>query len=390
MRLRRRLVSLDISGLIALLGLALLGASGCGGDAETAENGAGGGGTTSATTGAGGASSASSSDASSSVGATTSASTSTSTSTSSGTGGGPTASCTDAPAGASLPAPLPTYGGSCPALVPGENTLTSSGADRKFLLVTPSNIAPGEQLPVLFLWHWLGGTAEDFLSKGEVAAAVEAQRFIAVLPRAKGDLTFQWPFDISVSDARLDEELQFFDDMLACLGETLPVDACRVGSAGVSAGALFTDQLAGRRAEHLASFLSLSGGTGGFAVRPFANPEHKLPALVLWGGPTDNCQGVFSFEALSQDLEDSLSSGGHFFLECIHNCGHSAPPLDPPAAGGTIYGALWQFVLDHPYWQAAGTSPYQASGLPAGMPSWCGIGAGSATPRVGPCEGGGC
>lgn len=98
------------------------------------------------------------------------------------------------------------------------------------------------------------------------------------------------------------------------------------------------------------------------------------------------CLGIgMDFSVASNALEDGLAADGHFFLECRHNCGHVEPPLDPPP-GGSKYAGIWQFALDHPFWLAAGQSPYLMKGLPAALPSWCAIGAGSSTPR----SGGGC
>jgi predicted esterase len=284
-------------------------------------------------------------------------------------------------------APKPYSGGSCPPLPPAsaaDVAIVSSGSARTFYLVVPADLDPSERLPLLFLWHWLGGSAKSFLEKGEVQAAADQQRFLAVIPQKKGDLQFAWPFSALDSAARMQEEAIFFDDLLACVSEQFPVEPSCVASAGVSAGALWTDQLVGLRGEYLASFMSLSGGTGGAAIKPFTAPAHKLPGFVLWGGPDDNCYGVLSFAALSQDLEDNLVAGGHFFLECIHNCGHAVPPFEA-APGSSTFRSLWQFALDHPFWLAPGESPY-ASGLPADLPSWCGIGKGSAVPRTGACS----
>jgi hypothetical protein len=180
----------------------------------------------------------------------------------------------------------------------------------------------------------------------------------------------------------MEEEFGFFDDMLACVSAQFSVNKECVASAGVSAGALWTSQLAGGRGQYLSSIVSLSGGTGGL-IKPFPNPERRMPAIVLWGGPTDNCFGVMNFETASKDLEQNLASRGHFFLECVHNCGHAEPPIDA-VDGLTSYASMWQFVLDHPYWIGAGESPY-ASGLPEIFPSWCAVGAASATPREGSC-----
>ncbi len=268
------------------------------------------------------------------------------------------------------------------------NTLTSSGDQRAFLLALPANLQPDERLPLVFMWHWLGGSADGFYDKGEVQAAVDTQRFLAVLPVKKGDVPFTWPFEASQSQQRMDEEFRFFDDMLACVSAQFRVNENCVSSVGVSAGALFTDQLAAARGKWLASAESLSGGVGGF-VRPWGHPSHKLPMLVLWGGPTDACYNVINFQTESRALEDALASDGDFFVECIHNCGHGEPPFDAPM-GLSRYAGLWDFVFDHPYWLKAGESPYRAGGLPAALPSWCGIGKGSAVPRTGACDPPGC
>ncbi|HSD86384.1 MAG TPA: hypothetical protein VLB44_02680, partial [Kofleriaceae bacterium] len=63
------------------------------------------------------------------------------------------------PAGAPVPVSpaLPSAG--CPTLVPGMNTITTSAKERQFILVVPAATDPGEKLPVLFMWHWIGGSA---------------------------------------------------------------------------------------------------------------------------------------------------------------------------------------------------------------------------------------
>jgi predicted esterase len=360
-------------------------AHGCGGDG-TSTNLAG-----SASGSSSVSSSGSMSSSSGEMGGAGGASSSSSSSSSSGQGGGGysfvMASCNDTPpAGAKLaPDPKKYSGGTCPTLVDGHNAFPSGAAMRDFRLVSPVDKKPDERLPVLFLWHWLGGSADDFYERGQIQLAADTQRFIAVIPESKGDIQFKWPFDILQSQGRMDEEFAFFDDMLACVSEQFNVNKECVGSAGVSAGALFTGQLAGGRGEYLSSIVSLSGGTGGSLIKPFANPEHRMPAVVLWGGPTDNCFQVMNFEQTSTDLEKNLDTRGHFFVECIHNCGHAEPPLDAPL-GLSTYAPMWQFVLDHPYWLGAGESPY-ANGLPKDMPAWCGVGTGSSTPRTGTCPG---
>jgi hypothetical protein len=271
-----------------------------------------------------------------------------------------------------------------------ENTITSMGNARKFAVAVPDNLQPNEVLPVIFLWYWLKGSVNDFYTQGDVQNAVNNQRFLAVIPEAKGDISiWNWPFSIIDSDARQQEEYTFFDDMLTCVAAQFNVNLSCVSTAGVSAGALFTDQLIGARSDYLASFMSLSGGVGG-VVKPYASPAppHSAPGFVLWGGPNDSCV-VINFQQASQTLEQSLVADCDFVVECIHNCGHGVPPFDPDA-GSSAFAGLWQFALDHPYWLPAGTSPYTTRGLPSSLPSWCAIGVGNATPRTGSCNAPGC
>lgn len=287
----------------------------------------------------------------------------------------------DPPPGSPTPAPWPVYAGTCPTLAaaPANNTLQSSGASREFMVVLPAGMTSSEKLPVVFVWHWLGGSASDAFGELQLQAAVDLHRFIAVVPDNKGDLVLKWPFSILDSQGRVDEEFQFFDDMLGCVAATYPnvLRHC-VSSLGVSAGALFTDQLAAARANRLASFVSVSGGVGTTA-RPWGKPAHRLPGFVLWGGANDDYQGLYDFNKGSLDLEAALVGQGNFFVECIHNCGHAVPPFEAPP-GGTKFDVFWQFVFDHPFWLGTGESPFK-TGLPPIYPTWCGPGKGGAVPR---------
>lgn len=298
--------------------------------------------------------------------------------------------CGDArPEGAQVPPPLPAYsGGTCPAFVSGWNEdFTSSGFARRFIYVQPADAQPDEVFPVIFLWHWLGGDPDDFFEEADLQNAADELRFVAIVPDNRGDLLFKWPFTPVDPDWRIDEELTFFDDLLACVAETVPIDVDCVSSAGVSAGALFTDQLASRRGQYLSSFISLSGGTSGL-VRPWGGSPHIMPAMVLWGGPSDFCIAI-DFESTSHDLETHLVEDGHPVLECVHNCGHSEPPFEPPFPDSTPFLGMWRFWLDHPYWLEDGESPWNA-GVPDTTPEWCAMGVGNAIPREGECNGPGC
>jgi S-formylglutathione hydrolase FrmB len=312
--------------------------------------------------------------------------------------------CKSAPPVGAVQPPLPPAptAGTCPTLANGLNSLVSSGQTRELILVVPASPLPDEVFPVLFMWHWIGGTAQGFLTRGEVQAAADQQRFIAVIPVASGanvigtSFNTKWPFDISQSNDRMQKEFKFFDDMLSCVNAQFTINRSCVSTIGVSAGALFTDQLAQARSQYLSSFVSLSGGVGATWIKPWDQAARKLPAVILWGGDGPpqmdgvkdilGCFGIgMDFSVASRTLEQGLVDDGHFFIECKHNCGHVEPPLTPPM-GESKYAGMWEFAMDHPYWLAPGESPYKTEGLPPTMPEWCAIGANSAVPR----SGGGC
>lgn len=304
---------------------------------------------------------------------------------------------TPAPAGAPAPPPLPTYAGTCPTLVAGMNTIVSSGAERRFHLVLPADLDPAtERFPLLFMWHYIGGDASSMVNNGEAQPAADEMRMIIAVPEKKGDVKLPvlnvdlaWPYMDFLSDARVEQEAVLFDDILACVAQQFPVQEQCVSSVGVSAGALWTAQLMQRRASRLSSAIVISGGvgpTGGFGgfadIRGWTGSGRAVPTVYGWGGSTDTCGGV-NFEAGSKALGGKLAAQGSFVVECVHNCGHAAPPVDPMVGLRVLY----KFVLDHPYWLPAGASPWKSTGLPTGTPEWCEIGVNHATPRSGSCTG---
>ncbi|PRP97476.1 hypothetical protein ENSA5_33690 [Enhygromyxa salina] len=309
---------------------------------------------------------------------------------------------TEPPPGATLAPELPSYGGpgSCPTLETGGDTLNvmqTEHGEREFFLVTPSDAQDGEVFPIVFMYHWLGGDAVDFYDRAEAQYAADYYRFIAIIPDGRdGDdgVPFRWPFSIADDDARMDEEFAFHDDMLACVAEQFSVDKECVSAMGVSAGAMFSAMLASRHGEHLASFMSLSGGTGGSLVKPWVPATNRMPALILWGGPEDLCLGV-DFDANSMELEAELEADNHFLVECVHNCTHGTPPFEPNDPKLPTFAPTWEFFLDHPFWLEDGDSPYieyvgATGALPPAWPEWCAVGAGNAEIREGMCGGSEC
>ena len=282
------------------------------------------------------------------------------------------------------PPPLPSYSrGVCPVLRGGPSRSVSRNdgfatgtQSRAFYLLVPSWYAPDRAMPMVLAWHWLAGDATQMIAEAQLEAAVEQLGFIAVVPEALRDAdsgmftyAFDWPFAEAPGQ---EPELQFFDDLLACVTSQYNVDRRRIHAFGVSAGALWLTFLTTTpRVDHLASTVTVSGGLGQqrnvLALR-YVPQDNKFPAIVLWGGPQDRF--LIDFERASTLYRDELRCDHHFVIQCVHDAGHAVPAIDMPD-GGTRFGGFWQFLFDHPYGLGPDQSPYLDGGLPGTLPTWC-------------------
>jgi poly(3-hydroxybutyrate) depolymerase len=209
-----------------------------------------------------------------------------------------------------------------------------------------------EGAPVLFVWHWLGGSASQAERYMDLEEVVGDDDVILVIPESDGS-QFEWHF-LDQPDGNPD--LLLFDDVLSCLWQEYDVDLDRIHATGMSAGGLWTSYLTLHRSQWLASTAPLSGGA---TEGVYATPTDDIPVLLTWGGPEDIVSPL-SFHDATLFLAENLREDGHFVIECEHDRAHDLPP------GGIQYA--YDFLMDHP--KGIDPSPY-ADGLPSGFPDWC-------------------
>jgi predicted esterase len=244
----------------------------------------------------------------------------------------------------------PAYSqGACPALVEGSNRFPTGEATYDVTLDLP---ADPQGAAVVFVWHWLGGSAAQAARAMQLEDVRGDDKVIFVVPDSSGH-QYEWRF---TAQPEGNPDLLLFDDLLSCLWQQYDVDLDRVGATGMSAGGLWTSYLTLHRAEWLSATAPLSGGTfpGGYET-----PASPIPVLLTWGGPRDT-YSTLSFDDTTRDMLDRLRADGHFVVACEHDRGHTLPP------GGIGYA--YQFLMDHP--RGVSPEPY-AAGLPAGFPAWC-------------------
>ncbi len=259
----------------------------------------------------------------------------------------------------------------CPTLAAGENEMVSAEIDRTFLVFAPDGVFEGSgegsgeaaALPVVFLYHGLGGTAEDIVAGTGYDDLVDEGGFVLVVPDgANDDGGGQiFPVDWNILASQYDDDnrdLVFFDDLVTCLSEQLPIDADRVYATGMSGGGLMTTFLGIHRAEVLAAVAPMSGGylqawPGDFGpVRPW---------MVTWGGETDIAVDV-NFDDTANALLANLADEDVPVVACNHGTGHEWPAEMTPAN--------WAFLSA--YVRGDATNPF-ATELPEVFPDYCEI-----------------
>jgi predicted esterase len=243
----------------------------------------------------------------------------------------------------------------CPTLVDGLNAdFPSGGQSREFEIVLPSDYDPGQQYPLIVVYHGFGDDIASMLDEGGLRPYADAMDVILAAPQGleSGGTTL---FD-AFSDPATNLDAVLFDDLVTCAQESFSIDPDRIHVTGMSNGGLETGYLIATRNSVIASAAPLSGGIG----VPY-DPEYAMPVLVTWGGPTDSAFEQ-DFDQLAHDMISELQANGEFVADCDHGQGHYFD--------ATFWPWVLQFLLDHP--RGVTPEPY-AGGLPAVFPDYCEI-----------------
>lgn len=242
-------------------------------------------------------------------------------------------------------------GAACPTLGAGANRIESSAVDRTVELFLPAEV---DYAPLLFFWYGAGGSTVQYDWMQDFA---DAHDIVIAVPRAAPGMLFEWPIMAGNDPA---SELVFFDDIVACAAESLPIDTRRIYTSGFSAGALWSTYLVMHRSDVLAAAAIYSGGTGPL-VRSYETPSVSIPVLGMYGGDADIYGGgIMDFEESMVQFMDGLVGDGHLVIGCNHEGGHTIP------TGGLDWGI--DFVRVHRFGDTE--SPHQTE-LPPYLPAYC-------------------
>ena len=159
----------------------------------------------------------------------------------------------DASTGA--PAAPGTQGCGRPATAPGLQTksTTVAGAPRTYQLVVPEGYDGNRPLPLVFVFHGLGGDAKQI------------RFYMNMEPNAAGQALFVYPEGAPQASqggltAWSAEDVNFFDAMVADVSAALCVDKTRIFAAGHSFGAYMSNLIGCERGDVLRAIAPVSGG----------------------------------------------------------------------------------------------------------------------------------
>ena len=253
--------------------------------------------------------------------------------------------------------PAPT--GTCPALVNGDVMFAPAGIPPRMvkLALDPAKIGTG---PLILYWFATGSNPNEAgYSLGATETQIIADGGIVAAPYADSTAgQFEW-FIVNKS-TKLDDFI-LADEIVGCLAQAHAIDTTHIHSMGMSAGALQTTAVSFLRSNWVASVATYSGGIpAGYTAPASQDPGNKFAAFIFDGGSTDN---VFNtdFKGASEAYKAALDADGHFTAICDHNMGHSIPVDAAPSVA--------KFFADNAFGQWP--SPYAASGLPSGFPTYC-------------------
>jgi predicted esterase len=259
---------------------------------------------------------------------------------------------------------LPAASGPCPDFKNGYVMFAPDGMQRRVLLYM-SDMAMEKHGPLIFSWHSTLPNPEDATSwlGRSVIEEIKAQGGIVAAP-ATGYPSETRPWDNTPMGAQgVDGDQRLMDEIVACAHEKVGIDLRRIHATGMSAGGLKSATVSLRRSGYIASVVVYSGGLTQGDMPPDQDPNNKLAAMILYGGPTDisPVDGI-NYTDASQRYRDLLRGKGRLAFLCNHGGGHSVPSDSQASA--------WKFMQDHPY--GVTPDPY-AMALPDGFLRYCSL-----------------
>jgi polyhydroxybutyrate depolymerase len=135
-----------------------------------------------------------------------------------------------------------------------EVRLEHDGRQRRYLLHVPPGVTPaGEPLPLVFVLHGVGGSADSVDALTGFVPIADRERFLLAFPSAASLAWGDWRQPAEIDD------VDFMRAVVADVSTRLPVDPRRIYATGISAGAVMSNRLACDAADVFAAVAPVVG-----------------------------------------------------------------------------------------------------------------------------------
>jgi polyhydroxybutyrate depolymerase len=165
-------------------------------------------------------------------------------------------------------------------------SITVDGLERSYILHIPPGYNSSTHLPLVFVLHGMGGTAESIESKSGMSAKSDQENFIAVYPNALGHPSV-WNSNLSDISSKGVDDVGFIRALLDKLEHDLRIDRKRIYCSGFSSGAIMSYLLGAKLSHRLAAIGIASGTVGNRApdgsIRIIPTPSDPVPVIAFHG-----------------------------------------------------------------------------------------------------------
>ena len=289
---------------------------------------------------------------------------------------------------------------SCPAgaaaITEGLNAGWSSRGQARDFIANLPNVDAQTPVAVVFAWHGVGDTAQNFHSfvqgignpsDADFPYVMITPQGLKLQPIGTAVVGMEWDIlDGLKGDDNIDAGL--FEDVLGCLAESYTIDGSRIYSLGFSGGAIMSNLLHARYPEHVGAVFSMSGAwfnnedtVNGVSTGPLSvtiqwdamNPSHEGTVWMTHGGTQDNYAipmlanlgvpngEIINFENSAQFARPWLQEQNRTVIACSHDRGHSNHPNIPMSLVGEFFEAHQAGTPSK--WVSANDLPAAAAGV---------------------------
>jgi polyhydroxybutyrate depolymerase len=179
----------------------------------------------------------------------------------------------------------------------GAIEVVSGGVRHDAFIFTPSNYNPASKMPVVLVFHGLGGSSKDMPIYTGMNAAAERNGFIVVYPNGTGG---RWDDGFTAGDKG---DIQFIQDLLNALPKVVNLDQRRVYACGMSNGGFFSQRLACELPERFAAIAVVAATGFNNIMARYSSPS--MPVMFFFG--TDD--PLIPFDASKTSLGSRLPGG---------------------------------------------------------------------------------